>query len=554
MTSATPAPPTGPEPPLDLAVLIRALSRAEAYPDDAWGELPVEQRRVKVVQTHISVVFLSGQRAYKLKKPLRFWGLLDYGSAERRLHWCHEEVRLNSRLAPDLYLGVAPVLRFADGGARVGALGTELEGREHVVVMRRFEAGATLASRLAAGRVSEADLQRLGERIARFHDQNLLDPALAEGADRRFAAVLRNNVRATRRSVPELFPAGVHELLVGGLALALRRSRHVLRQRLAAGAVVDGHGDLRLEHVLLEPALAVVDGVEFNGDLRQVDRASDLAFLVMDLQASGHAARIPALLKGYGQAIEPAVLGLFCAYRAHVRAKVEAATSGEAEIPRSQRQGAEAMARRYLSLALAYAFRGLRPPALILLHGLSGSGKSHLAKRLTPWLLADLHRSDLIRKRLHGLQPLQRPSLQEARQLYGPVGDQRTEAALLDAAEASLARGSWVLLDATHLRAASRERAMQLARRLGAISLFLTVQADQAVLQQRLERRGLLDDDPSDANLTVQQEQKRSAEPLTPGEQECSVVVNSRADLDDSAVLMALWEHWRARLKPLCRA
>ncbi|WP_432784498.1 hypothetical protein AAJV73_10155 [Cyanobium sp. BSA11S] len=128
MTSATPAHPTGPEPPLDLASLIRALSRAEAYPDDAWGELPVEQRRVEVVQTHISVVFLSGRRAYKLKKPLSFWGLLDYGSAEQRLHWCREEVRLNSRLAPDLYLGVAPVLRFTDGGARVGALDTELEG------------------------------------------------------------------------------------------------------------------------------------------------------------------------------------------------------------------------------------------------------------------------------------------------------------------------------------------------------------------------------------------------------------------------------------------
>nr|WP_255441321.1 MULTISPECIES: ATP-binding protein [unclassified Synechococcus] len=212
------------------------------------------------------------------------------------------------------------------------------------------------------------------------------------------------------------------------------------------------------------------------------------------------------------------------------------------------------MARRYLSLALAYAFRGLSPPALILLHGLSGSGKSHLAKRLTPWLLAGLHRSDLIRKRLHGLQPLQRPSLQETRQLYGPIADQRTEAALLDAAAASLTRGDWVLLDATHLKSASRERAMQLAGRLGAISLVLDVQADQALLKQRLERRGLLDDDPSDANLPVLQEQMRSAEPLTPGEQECSVVVDSRTDLDDSAVLMALWEHWRARLKTLRRA
>ncbi|MCP9840112.1 AAA family ATPase [Synechococcus sp. J7-Johnson] len=548
MTSATPDLSPGSEPgsstPLELAALISALSRPGAYPDEAWGEEPADQRRVELIQTHISVVFLTSCRAFKLKKPLRFWGLLDYGSAERRLHWCREEVRLNSRLAPDLYLGVAAVLQLASGEVRLSPLGEELEGGEHVVVMHRFAAAATLAAHLAADRVSDMQLEQLGRFIARFHNQYPLAPELAFGAEMRFAAVLRNNVRATRRSVPELFPPGVHGLLVSGLALALRRSRFRLRQRLAAGQAVDGHGDLRLEHVLLEPQLAVVDGVEFNADLRQVDRASDLAFLVMDLQAAGHGDRVEALLAGYGQAIEPAVLQLFCAYRAHVRAKVEAATSGEQEIPVQQRQAARAMARRYLSLALAYVGCGLGPPALILLHGLSGSGKSHLAARLAPWLLADHQRSDLIRKRLYGLTPLQRPSGEQRHRIYSPDAHQRTEDALLAAAEASLRQGRWVLLDATHLRAGSRERAIQLARRVGAVPLLLEVRADQALLQQRLERRERLDDDPSDADLAVLLEQRRTAEPLSSAEQLRSLVVHSHQGLDESMVLMELWECW----------
>lgn len=540
MTSATPDP---------LAALIRALSRPGAYPEEAWGEQPAEQRQVELIHTHISVVFLTKERAYKLKKPLRFWGLLDYGSAERRLHWCREEVRLNRRLAPHLYLGVAPVLRLDSGELAIGVLGEELEGGEHVVVMRRFAATATLAARLAAGRVSDRELQELGERIARFHDHFPLAAELAKGADRRFAAVLRNNVRATRRSLPRLFPAAVHGLLVSALARALRHSRRRLRQRLAAGQAVDGHGDLRLEHVLLEPELAVVDGVEFNADLRQVDRASDLAFLLMDLQAAGHGDRGGALLAGYGAVIEPAVLQLFCAYRAHVRAKVEAATSDEKEIPGPQRQAAEAMARRYLSLALAYANRGLQPPALVLLHGVSGSGKSHLAAQLAPWLLADHQRSDLVRKRLYGLNPLQRPSAEERQSLYGPEAHQRTEEALLAAAAASLARGQWVLLDATHLRADSRERASQLAHSLGALPLLLELKADEALLHQRLQRREHRDDDPSDADLAVLLDQQRTAEPLSSSEQQRGLVVHSHANLDDSVILMELWQCWGRSLQ-----
>jgi predicted kinase len=278
-----------------------------------------------------------------------------------------------------------------------------------------------------------------------------------------------------------------------------------------------------------------------------VDRVSDLAFLVMDLQASGHGEHVAPLLAGYGQPVEPVVLQLFCAYRAHVRAKVEAATSAEADIPAAQRRAAEPAARNHLSLALAYACLGVRPPALVLLHGVSGSGKSHLAARLAPWLLADHHRSDRIRKRLHGLDPLDRPSPVERQHLYGPAADRRTEVALLAAAEASLRRGCWVLLDATHLRAASRKRALALAQSLGACPLLLDVRAPEGLVRERLRRRVAGNDDPSDADLTVRLAQDRYAQALSAEERLRTVPVESSETMDSSMVLMGLWDQW-ARL------
>jgi uncharacterized protein len=531
VTSATPDP---------LAALISALSRPGAYPEEAWGGELAEQRQVELIHTHISVVFLTKERAYKLKKPLRLWGLLDYGSAERRLHWCREEVRLNRRLAPDLYLGVAPVLWLDSGELAIGALGEELEGGEHVVVMHRFAATATLAARLAAGRVSDGELQALGEHIARFHDHFPLAAELAKDADRRFAAVLRNNVRATRRLLPQLFPAAVHGLLVSALARALRHSRILLRQRLAAGQAVDGHGDLRLEHVLLEPELAVVDGVEFNADLRQVDRASDLAFLLMDLQAAGHGDRSGALLAGYGAVIEPAVLQLFCAYRAHVRAKVETVTWAEHDRAAAERLAAERGARGYLSLALAYARTGLQPPPLILLRGLSGCGKSHLAAQLAPWLIAEAISSDRVRKALFGLDPLARSTGDQRERLYSAEAHARTETALLEQAATRLKAGRAVLLDATHLRLASRQRAAALAQELGVPWCIVDLETPPELIATRLQTRLQRNDDPSDADLAVAALQRAQVEPLTPLEQRHTL--RFRAGDDPTTLLMPLWE------------
>jgi len=516
-----------------LAPLIAALSLPSAYPAADWEGVAPQQRRVEVIQTHISVVFLTPRRAYKLKKPIRLWDLLDYSSRELRQRFCEEEVRLNSRLAPAIYLGVSQLAGPS--------------GPEPVVLMRRFDTSETLQAQLDAGRAGPAELEALGLCIAAFHrDQPLADPdpgALLKA----FARVLHSNLRSTREWVPALVPEAVHRLLDHLLARALWAQRRLLRQRLGAGWAVDGHGDLRLEHVLLQDPIAVVDCVEFNPGLRQIDAGSDLAFLAMELQAGGHAGLIAPLLAGYGRAIEPGVLALFCAYRAHVRAKVAAATWCEPEIPEAQRQAAAHQAQALLSLALAYARSGQAPPALLLLRGSSGSGKSHLARQLAPWLLADHHESDRIRKQLHGLAPLDRPAGAERDRLYGPAAHRRTEAALLNSAAASLEQGRNVLLDATHLSSASRAGAVALAQGLGVPWLILDLRTPQALIEARLIARSSRNDDPSDADGAVQAAQRLRTEELLPEERQRTLAVpaglarGAGLELEVAGLLMGIW-------------
>lgn len=494
--------------------------------------MATKSRPREEVATHISVVTLTPRHAFKRKKPLALWGLLDYSTPERRWHWCQEELRLNRRLASDIYLRVA----------RLGP------GREPVVVMRRFAASDTLEARLASGRAGAVELQRLGERIGRFHREHPLVDAAPRAMARAFARVLHGNLRATADFCPELFPPSVHQLLERTLARRLRRQRRELVRRIAAGWGVDGHGDLRLEHVVIEDnpggaepsRVSIVDGVEFNPALRQVDALSDLAFLVMDLQSRGRGDLVPSLLEGYGRVVDPKVLALFCAYRAHVRAKVAAVSSSETELPAQQRQAAAVSARAHLSLALAYAHSHLGPPALILLRGRSGSGKSHLAARLAPWLLADHHRSDVIRKREHGFAPLHRPTAAERDQLYSSEANVRTEAALLAAARCSLEQGRTVLLDATHLGQGSRDRACQLAGEGKSPWLILDLEAPEELIAQRLGERQCEGNDPSDADLGIAMQQAEWAQPLTALERKCCLVHGAAGE--PAALLMAIWE------------
>lgn len=508
----------------DLERLLRDLSDPGAHPEACWAGVAGGQRRVEVVQTHISVVFLTAHHALKVKKPVALWGLVDYATPAARLHWCEEEVRLNRRLAPALYLGVRPVVER--GGRWVVGEPGEGPALEHGVLMRRFDPAHTLERHVLEGRATPALLEGVGRRLAAFHAQHPLEAAArAALTPRLHAGVLAQNMRATRAFVPALWPHALHRLLERRLTEGFLRMRGRIRARFASGACVDGHGDLRLEHVLVgEPAaggegVAVIDTVEFTTRLRHIDPLSDLAFLWMDLLTRGQPALAEALLAGYGvPAPDRPLLWHYAAYRAHVRAKVEATTACEPEVPAAQRARAQERARGFFALALTLARRGHAAPGLVVLRGPSGSGKSVIGSVLGPWLDAEVVRSDVIRKELYGLRPLDRPGAEARKVVYGPEAGARTYAEVLRRGLACVAAGRHAVLDATYLLERARREVGAAARAAGVPCVIVDIQVDPEVVRERLRQRTARGDDASDADVAVYEAQMRSAEPLAPDE------------------------------------
>ncbi len=519
---AAPPGPAAVEARIPIEALIAALSRPEAF----GVEGPVE-----VVQTHVSAVFLAGDRAYKVKKPIRLWGFLDYGTVAVREHWCETEVRLNRRLAPDVYLGVEPIVRRADGAIRVGGPGDVLD---HAVVMRRWAPGSTYLDRLRAGTLAPEDVRAAARVLASFHGRCRLAPEDAGFArPSGIGRVVRQNFLSTRREVPELFPAAVHEGIARRTAGRLCAVRGLVRARVAAGRMVDGHGDVRLEHVLSRDGrVEIVDAIEFSEWIRHVDPLNDMAFLSMDLTDQGRPDLARVLEASYlehageDEAVAAALLPLYRAYRAHVRAKVDAQTYRSPEVPEAVRREKAVGARRYLALAWRYAREGETPPVVVL-RGPSGVGKSVLASRVAPLLDAGVVRSDVVRKELAGLGPTDRVEGAAVAALYGRAMSERTYARLIERAEEVVEAGRAAILDATYLRRDARLDARMLARRLGAPFAIVDVTANDAEVRRRLSARTAAATDASDADASVYEMQLREAEAITEDERAFTVPYDS---------------------------
>ncbi len=497
-------------PPIEIRVpledLIAGLAARHAIVPDVEAE---------VIQTHISVVFLAGKRAIKVKKPLRLWGFLDYGTVEARRRMCAAEVELNRRLAPDIYKGVVEITRDADG-LHVGGDG---EVVEHAVEMVRLPAGATMLDRLQAGALTEDDLDRAGRRLAEFHAAHRLEPDEAEGGSpSALARILRRNMQASNAGVPEPFPAAVHDGLHTRLVRLLWRNRKHIRRRAEEGRMADGHGDIRLEHVLrYQGRTAIIDCCEFAARLRHIDPLSDAAFLGMDLTANGRPDLSAVFERSYlehsGDPDAARLLPLYRGYRAHVRAMVNVQAWLRPEVPDEQKEHQLQAAKRMLTLAWTYARTGAVPP-VILMRGPAGVGKSWLGTRIAPWLGADILRSDVIRKELLGLDPTWRPDAEEKTYVYGTPMHERTYGALLDRAREAVRSGRAVLLDATYLKRFTRDHVRSMAAEEGAPFAILDITCDPEVVRQRLIERLERDDDASDADQAIYDQMMATAEPI----------------------------------------
>ncbi len=512
---------------MNLPELLARLIDPAAY--------PTPPDRVEVRQTHISVVFLAGDVVYKVKKPVRL-GFLDFSTLENRRHFCDEEVRLNRRLAPHVYLGVVPVAR--DGGRlRVGGSG---EVVEWAVKMVRLAAGTSLLDRV--GRGEAVDIGRLARFLADFHRTAEVGPAVAAGG--RFAVVAgnaRENFTQAEAHVGATLSRAVFARLRVLTDLHLDRLRPVIEARAARGVPRDTHGDLHLDHVYFRPdgEPFAIDCIEFNERFRFADPAADLAFLLMDLRFHHRPDLADELEREYvraaGDAEVAELLPFYVAYRAAVRGKVEGMERAEAEVPADERAAATERAKGHWLLALGVLEEPARRPGLVMIGGLSGTGKSHLARRVAEAAGFEVIRSDVVRKELAGLG-----ETEHGDSLYTPAHTDRTYDECRRRAGALLWEGKRVILDATFRDARERAKVIELARTRRVPVLGVVCEARPETVRTRLAARA---GDASDATWEVYEKQRGTWEAGAGETAFRPVPTDADADADPlAAVLAALRE------------
>ncbi|MGB5101918.1 MAG: AAA family ATPase [Steroidobacteraceae bacterium] len=479
--------------------LIAALRSPDAYPH------PVVTP-IRVAETHISWVLLTGELAYKVKKPLRL-SFLDYSTLERRRLCCEEETRLNRRYAPDLYEGVAVVCGTPEA-PRVDGTGPVIE---YAVRMKQFDPAAELDALLASSLVPPGELAELGRHIARFHEVAApVDAAESHGLPERVHRVTLDNFTELLRLPESRQWSAQLDALEQWVNDRYAQSHALLRERRKAGRVRECHGDLHCGNVVRwQGTLVPFDGIEFDPALRYVDVVSDLAFLTMDLAARRRPALRHAVLQSWTEASGDCaglpLLPYFEVYRALVRGKVAALRAQQAPAHGADREGAIRDARRYLDWATTRTQR--RPAALMLTCGLSGSGKTRLSRALAAELDALHLRSDVERKRLAGLAPLEDSKSPPDAGIYTPDFNRRTYTRLLECARAGLQGGENVIVDAAFLRRSERMSLLALARDMSAPATILHCQAPDDVLRRRVAARADAKQDASEAGVAVLERQ-----------------------------------------------
>jgi len=489
---------------------LRSLLHPRAYPH------PVQA--VQLVETHISWILLTGEFAYKLKRPVHY-PFVDLRSVERRAFLCHEEVRLNRRFAGELYLGVSQITS-SDGEARVDGSGLVIE---HAVKMRQFQREDELDRLLETLRIGSAELAEFGRDLARIHASlPIAEPEQTWGRPAAVRALILENVEECAQAAAVFRGDADVRALRTVLGDRLEAAERWMSERFAGGRVRECHGDLHSGNIVRQGSrLLAFDCLEFERAFRWIDVADEVAFLLADLDSGRHSQHAQAFLGGYlthsGDYQACRLLSLYKAHRALVRAKVAAVSAGT--VASSAGDDVTSMRQRYDDY-LDCARRCLSPkrPILILMNGLSGSGKTWIAKRLAPALGAVHLRSDVERKRLGGLPELARSGSGLEQGLYSLEASGRVYQHLARCAADTLAGGFTTIVDAAFHRRQDRTLFHDLSVELGVAACVVHCEASPEVLRTRVQARHQRGDDASDADLAVLHWQEINSEPIQPDE------------------------------------
>ena len=498
------------------------LRNAEAYRSFSGSD------SIVVHETHGSWVFLAGDYAYKVKKPIKT-GFLDYGTLSKRKHCCDQEVRLNRRYAPDLYLDVVPITE-RDGEIRVEGTG---EAVEFAVKMRRFPGDALLSDCLKKGKIATEEVLQLAETVASFHEAAASSDSKRRWGDPEvvFREAIDNftDLRGQFSSSPlESNQLEQLDRLELWTRQAYQRLEELLKQRHDQGFIRECHGDLHLNNVVrLDGKWTPFDGIEFNEEFRWIDILSDAAFLAMDFAAQGHLdlerSFVSAYLEQTGDYQAVPLMRWYLVYRAMVRGKVAAIRSSQ---PNQTAQALQTERRDCLEhVGLAEQLTKSEAPRLWITHGVSGSGKSTGTEGLIQQHGALRLRSDVERKRLFGFRPSQRPRDEaQQRQLYSHSATQQTYERLAELASMLLRSGAPVVVDATFLQRRFRDMFQAIAAQENVPFRIVPFSADVSELERRIVERRRQHSDASDATLEVLRQQLDSLEPLTPDERQLAEI------------------------------
>ncbi|GMR05266.1 MAG: bifunctional aminoglycoside phosphotransferase/ATP-binding protein [Thermodesulfobacteriota bacterium] len=506
---------------MELPPLISSLLRPGAYPGADHN------RPIELIQTHISYILLTPSFAYKIKKPVDF-GFLDFTTLDRRLRMCAEEVRLNSRLAPAVYIGV---VKITGSGGEFFMEG-EGEAAEYAVKMRRLPAEGMLDKQLASGRAGKAAIVRIAGVIASFHAKAARSARIsAFGSPEAIGANAAENFAQTLpfigKGKGKTISAPLHKKIKTFSDGFLKENEALFLERVEEGFIRDCHGDLHCEHISVgdggdggdgDNGVEIIDCIEFNERFRFSDTISDAAFLSMDLDFRGRhdlsLAFDEAYITASGDLGGRRLLDFYRCYRAYVRGKVEGFKSVEEEVGTEEKARAAFSARFHFHLSSMYADKGYCP-MMVVVRGLSGTGKSTVAGALSSRTGFTLLSSDRIRRELAGLAASERAPAPFKEGIYSPEFTAKTYDELLKRAAALLASGRPVILDATFPAPARIERALEAALSAGAFFHLVECACSDELARERMEKRRAQDAGKvvSDADWGVYVKQKKGFEP-----------------------------------------
>jgi len=485
---------------------------------------PLEQ-----IETHISTVILCGEIVYKIKKPVNF-GFLDFTTLEQRHHFCEEELRLNRRLAPELYLEVVAIR----GSIEQPHIGGEGEILEYAVKMRQFSQQGLLDKQLAEGNLNGQQMDDLAATIYRFHQQAAVaETSSTLGSPAEVFAPMQQNFDQLYPLIKE--PEAIAQLkrLEQWSQQQYQKLEPLLQQRKEHGSIRECHGDMHLGNMTLqEGEITIFDGIEFNESFRWIDLMSEIAFLIMDLddrQAPQLARRfLNAYLEQSGDYEGLPLLKFYQVYRALVRAKIASFRLAQEGLSETEQQQAMQQYRSYSDLAERYT----RPQTVHLCatHGFSGSGKSHISQQAVEQYGFIRLRSDVERKRLFGLEAQQNSNSALNDGLYSADATEKTHQRLQQLSETILESGFSPLVDATLLDPKQRAAFKQLSKSRGVHFVILDIQAPEALLKQRIQARQATGNDASEANLHVLQAQIKNHRSLTSDEADQIICIDTQEE------------------------